>query len=329
MTDVEVTVSGSVVRVPRGRSLLDCAHESGIDIPSSCRNGVCQSCLMKVVEGSPPAAAQKGLKQAQQQLGLFHACLCYPEQPFECTVAEDAAFKTTAKVMLLQPLSQDVLQVRLSVPPEFKFRGGQFVNLVRTDGLLRSYSIASLPNDGAHIDVHVRRLPDGKMSSWVHDHLSTNDSLEIRGAFGECFYAPESSEQPLLLVGTGTGIAPLYAILRDALQEDHTGPIYFFQGGRNRDGLYLVDELTSLTEQHPNLHYTQCLLEDDSTARVRLGDLKDLVLSDILLYKKARAYLCGAPEMVHLLRKRLFLGGLSMKNISGDAFITSASHKAL
>jgi CDP-4-dehydro-6-deoxyglucose reductase, E3 len=323
----EVIVGGQALAVAQGRSLLETADECGIEIPSSCRSGVCQSCLMKTVEGSPPASAQKGLKPALQQQGFFHACMCYPDQPFSCEIAKDASTRFLATVLRTSMLGSDVLQMRLSVSPEFNFHGGQFINLRRHDGLTRSYSIASLPEDGPFLDIHVRLTPGGQMSQWLHHTVMPGDQLEVSGPWGDCFYLTESTSEPLLLVGTGTGIAPLYAILRDALRHNHAAPIYLFQGGLHRDRLYLVEELSQLAEQYPQLHYTQCLLQGDnvSNARTIIGDLRNIVLSHIALLKKARAFLCGDADTVNLLRKRLFLGGLSLKNIAADAFISAGS----
>ena len=117
-------------------------------------------------------------------------------------------------------------QRRLRLRPEgsFDYQPGQYVQLRRPDGLARSYSLASLPREG-WLELHVRRVTDGRMSSWIFDELHVGGRLELRGPFGDCHYEPGRPEQPLLLAGLGTGLAPLYGIARDALESGHTGPV--------------------------------------------------------------------------------------------------------
>lgn len=322
---VHVAYSGHDVEVEQGKSLLETLETKGFTVPSSCRAGVCQSCLMQATEGAPPAAAQKGLKPSLQEQGYFLACRCYPERPFGCTLGDDAIAPLKTRVLASRLLSPDVVLVRLGFNGEWGFRGGQFVNLHRPDGLVRSYSIASLPEDGPHIDIHVRRAPQGRMSAWIHDELAVGQEVEIRGPHGDCFYGADAPDETLLLAGTGTGIAPLYAVLRAALQAGHKGAIHFFQGGRSRDRLYFVDELAMLAEAHPNIRYTQVLLEGGANGDgpVKNGKLDESVLAGIGAYKNGRAYVCGDAEIVHLLRKKLFLAGMSMRRIHSDAFVSA------
>src|SRR5690606_24069598 len=111
-------------------------------------------------------------------------------------------------------LGAAVRRVRLAVPAGFEWVAGQYITVLRSENVARSYSSASSPADG-YLELHVRRIAGGAVSNWLHDTLRPGDSLRFRGVFGDCFYAADDPDAPMLLAGTGTGLAPLYGILRD------------------------------------------------------------------------------------------------------------------
>jgi len=218
-----------------------------------------------------------------------------------------------------------ILRVRVTADRPFSYAPGQFANLVRPGGVLRSYSLASLPDVDDFLEFHVAEMPNGLMSGWLAKEAAPGDTLELLGPLGQCFYLPEPTARPLLLAGTGTGLAPLYGILRDALANGHTAPIHLFHGSVNRSGLYLVDELRALEAQHPNLTYTPCLLNADETdLTITTGAIDALILASRPNFKGWRVYLCGHPDIVRILQKKLFLAGAALSDIHADAFLASA-----
>ncbi len=314
--------SRSLERSPE-ETVLQCLRRHGIVVPSSCEAGACQSCLMRVVEGEPPAQAQLGLKDGLRLQGYFLACQARPEQDL-CVVLPDAdAVQVPATVTAIDSLSADVARVRLKVDSGFECRGGQFLSLVRGDGLVRPYSIANLPDEDGALELHVRRTPGGAMSGWIHDQLRAGDRLHIRGPAGDCFYVAGEPAAPLLLVGTGTGLAPLHAILRDALRHGHHGPIVLMHGALGMDGFYLVEELAELASRHGRLTYLRCLPEGDAADGVTIGPIDALVRQHLSNPADWRIYLCGNPALVYDLRKKVFLAGASMKRIHSDAFLSA------
>lgn len=305
-----------------GESVLDGLLRQGVAVPHSCRAGACQSCLMKAVGGAVPEAAQAGLKDTLKAQGYFLACTCRPQEGTALEVAGADGLRVPARVASLEPLSADVLRVRLETQVPLEYRAGQYVSLVREGGLTRSYSVASLPREGA-LELHVRLIPGGAMSGWLAREARPGERVAVQGPVGSCFYVPGRPEQPLLLAGTGTGLAPLYGILRDALEAGHTGPIYLFHGARTPEGLYLTGELRGLASSHPNLHYRPGVLSG-GTRDVAEGALDVLIRAECPKPAGWRAYLCGDPALVQSLRKKLFLSGLSLKDIHADAFLPSA-----
>jgi NAD(P)H-flavin reductase/ferredoxin len=306
-------------------SVLDGLLRQGLAVPHACKAGVCQSCLMRAANGAVPEKAQVGLKETLKARNYLLACSCKLEQGAELELAGGVdELRVPARIDSLEPLSEDVLRVRLRPEAPFEYRAGQYVTLLRADGLARSYSVASLPREGL-LELHVRLLPGGAMSGWLRTEARPGDEVRIQGPAGECFYVPGRPEQPLLLAGTGTGLAPLYGIARDALAEGHTGPLWLFHGAREPRGLYLVEELRELAARHPNLHYRPSVLEGRLGEGVHVGALDALIRAECSKPVGWRAFLCGNPELVISLRKKLFLAGLSLKDIHADAFLPSAS----
>src|SRR6478752_2073570 len=149
-------------------SVLDCLLRQGEQVSSLCRSGACQSCLLQATSGPVPAAAQQGLKDAWKQQGYFLACVCRPQS--DLTIERcDAAASHESVVRAVTPLGPNVIRVSLARPPSFEFRAGQFIQLSRpSDGLMRPYSIASLPTE-SELELHVALLHHGQMSGWLRD----------------------------------------------------------------------------------------------------------------------------------------------------------------
>jgi NAD(P)H-flavin reductase len=234
--------------------------------------------------------------------------------------ADDAGLSIEAEVREVARLSGSVARLRLAPRGSFSYRAGQFVTLSRADGLTRSYSLASLPRED-FLELHVREVPQGRMSAWLCREVRPGDVLSLRGPAGECFYTAENQEQPLVLAGTGTGLAPLYGIVRDAVSQGHTGPIELLHGARDEHGLYYEEELRALAAQHTNLRYTRCILQGEAREGVEVGELPTLVKAHVKNAKGWRAYLCGDPSLVKSLKRALFLGGASLQEIFADPFV--------
>lgn len=304
-------------------SVLDGLLRQGIPVPHACKAGVCQSCLMRATTAVPDKA-QAGLKDTLKARNYFLACACKLEPGMDLEVSNGEELRVPARIQAIEPLSADVLRVRLWPEAPFEYRAGQYLTLLRADGLARSYSLASLPREDG-LELHVRVLPGGAMSRWLADEARPGDAVKLQGPAGDCFYLPGKPEQPLLLAGTGTGLAPLYGIVREALASGHTGPIWLFHGAKDMRGLYLVDELRALAARHFNLHYRPSVLEGRLGEGYHVGALDVLIRTEVPKPAGFSAFLCGNPDLVLSLRKKLFLAGLSLKDIHADAFLPSVA----
>ena len=305
-----------------GETVLDCLLRAGVPVASACRTGACQTCMLRAVRGRPPAAAQQGLRDTWIARGLFLACQCVPEEELE-VARGDALAWVRAVVRRIERPAPGIARLFLECETPLGHRAGQFIHLVREDGLLRPYSLASVPEDPL-LELHVKRLPGGAMSGFLHDALRPGDALTVRGPMGNCFYVKGRPDQALVLGGTGTGLAPLLGIARDALARGHRGPIVLHHGASRRERLYADAALRALAAEHPTLSYVPCVPVDDAPGPpVVTGSFDDILLEAVRARRGCRVFLCGASERVLRLRKAVFLAGVSMRDIHADAFFTA------
>jgi ferredoxin-NADP reductase/ferredoxin/truncated hemoglobin YjbI len=235
--------------------ILDACLRQGASLPFSCRGGTCQNCLSLCLAGDVPAESQRGLKPELRQKGYFLPCICVPTGDMEIAPPDLEDLYTRAAVQSRDWLSPKICRIVLEAFTDFPYRPGQFINLRRADGLVRSYSLASHPEQEPYLVLHVKRKQNGLMSNWLCDELQVGDTVDIQGANGDFHYGATAAHQPLLLVATGTGLAPLLGLIRDALLRGHTAPIHLYHGASQASGLYLRDELQALARTHANFHY--------------------------------------------------------------------------
>ena len=259
-----------------GESVLDCLTRHGVSVNHSCRAGICQSCMMVAVEGEPTLASQVGIRETLKAQDHFLICSCVPEMDMTVAIPDSVGSSFEAQVLSLDKLNHDVMRLRLARPDNYDYRSGQFLNLHNNAGVSRSYSLASVPELDDYLELQIRIVPNGKVSGWVANELRVGDVVTVSQSAGECSYLPGREQQPLLLVGTGTGLAPLVGISRDAIRQGHRGEIHLYHGSSSPEGLYLVDELTEMDKTNANFHYQPCVSRGDVAEGVRAGRAADL-----------------------------------------------------
>ncbi|WP_087504043.1 2Fe-2S iron-sulfur cluster-binding protein [Neiella marina] len=317
-----IRFADSEVALQDGESVLDGLLRAGHSVPYGCRGGSCQSCMMQCTGGTVPSASQQGLTAAQQELGYFLACSCHPSESMSVAL-KPAAEKIIAPVIDKSQLTANV--VRLRIKAQLDYRAGQFINLFRNGAVSRSYSLASVIGVDDYIELHIKRVEGGKLSPWAYDDLCVGDEVAIEGPNGQCFYTPSDADQPLLLAGLGTGLAPLYGIVRDALvNHQHQGQIQLVVGGKHSEQLYLFDELKALSDSHPNLNVS-FVAQQSTNAAVTEADIYQYCKELVPDGKGYKVFLCGAESFVKKMKKQCFLAGTNMADIAADAFVASGS----
>ncbi len=319
-------LDGLVADAQPGETVLAALLRSGAVVRHSCRAGACQSCLLRVTEGTPSPQGQQGLKDTLRERGYILSCITPADRDLRLSAVDSDGLQTLATLQESSLLSPTVLRLRLRPQQPLPYRAGQFIQILRDDGLTRSYSLASVPSIDPDLELHIRVLPDGRMSGWLAT-LRPGQDLRLRGPAGDCFYTPGNPAQPLVLVGTGTGLAPLWGIARDALSQGHTGPLVLVHGARSPSGLYYQNELLRLAQTHPALTYLPCVMEDGppSVPGLVVGAIEHVLRDRFPKLAGWRVFLCGDPPIVQALRRHVFLAGAGRRDIFADAFVPSAS----
>lgn len=313
----KVSYQERCVDVSGGDTVLEAFERANIKLPSSCRAGLCQACLMVVKSGTVPPAAQQGLNTRQLRQNLFYACQCLPHEDLHIALP-DAHFFDTGVLVHRQILNDNVLLVRFRT--SMKWEAGQYTTVWRTPTAGRTFSIASLAASG-ELELHIRRRADGVVSHWLETGLDIGASCQLSEAKGHCFYALEDLQKPMLLAGTGTGLAPLLGVIRQALAAGHTGTITLYAAAGEPDHLYLTGELQALAASQANFHYYPVVRRHGAQLPAALqGDLIELVSARHKAMGGHAVFLCGAPAVVNKLKKLAFLQGASMSQIYTDAF---------
>jgi CDP-4-dehydro-6-deoxyglucose reductase, E3 len=344
---VLLTYAGRDYRLAPGESVLDGLTRHGVLLPSACRAGACQACLLRATSGDPGAAARAGLKPALAADGYFLACQARPVTGLEVAGGQDLI--TPAVLTGRRWLAEDVLAVWIRPRRPVSFRAGQHLTLHRAGGIARAYSIANLPAEAARdgLAFHVRVYPGGAMSGWLAQ-ARPGTEIGVGVPAGECCYLPGTPMAPLLLAGTGTGIAPLVAIARDAAAQGHYGPVVIIHGAVCPERFYLGEfgpagpahsagEPRGDTPVQPGITAGQPGITAGQpgipgTARWRACALsrgEDIVtvageeLARLADLGGVRAFLCGDPASVATMRRALFLAGMPLKHICADQFLPS------
>ena len=278
---------------------------------------------MRAVKGSPTEASQKGLKETLVTQNYFLACSCIPQEDMEIVLPDTQLLRKTTTVVEKTMLNDDVLRLRLAKPDEYDYRAGQYTTVFKDKTHGRSYSLASVPELDDYLEFHIKLFPGGMISQWLHNDVNAGITLTISEAIGNCIYLDKNQQQPMVLIGTGTGLSPLYGILRDALNRGHQGEIRLYHGVRAKEDLYLHNTLLTLAEQHSNVSYHPCVSRENAQPPVLEGRASDIAVKDINDFSGWSVYLCGNPDMVNATKRSAFLAGASLQDIYADPFLHS------
>jgi CDP-4-dehydro-6-deoxyglucose reductase len=328
---VRIQSSNRKFTVEAGESILDAALRQGVALPYGCRDGACGSCRGRVLSGGihyrgePPAARDAG--DTNRGEALF--CQAQPDSDLVIAATEiEAASQLTVKrlpcrVASIERLTHDVMQLQLSLPPteRLQFLAGQYIDVLLKDGRRRGFSIANAPEDDTFIELHIRHVPGGSFTHHVFHEMKPRAMLRIEGPLGG-FYLREDSERPVILMGGGTGYAPLKGILEHAFHVNDRRTMHLFWGVRSRRDLYHQDLIESWLRQHAGFQYTPVLSEPRRADQWEgaTGFVSDVLLEcypDLSAYD---VYMSGPPAMIEAARPEFLRHGLPESRMFSDAF---------
>jgi len=314
---------------PAGVSLLDAAKHAGLVLEHSCRTGRCGTCKAHVAKGtamalSPPEA----LQATEKDSGWILTCISAAETDLELDIEDlgqlgDITIKTLpCRIAALQRLSPDVVKASLRLPPnsDFRYLPGQYVNVIGHGGVHRSYSLANAPDSSGRLDLHIRLIEGGAMSAYWFEKARVNDLLRMEGPRGT-FFLRDVTGLDLVLLATGTGIAPFVAMLTELATrpaEKRPRSVSLYWGGRQTTDIYWLPAFETL-----GLRFIPSLSRADGSWTGARGYVQQTLLESSPDLSGSVVYACGSNAMIESARRALLAADLSPKRFYSDAFLFS------
>ena len=337
--NVSVLPSGRSFTANADETLLAAAIRQGIGLPYGCKDGACGSCKCKMLEGTVTHGAHqlKALSAEEEASGFILTCcgVAHSDVVFESRqVTDESAFpirKMPVRVTSMQRASSEVMVIRLQLPASdmMKYHAGQYVEFLLRDGDRRSYSMANAPHTQTEtpgLELHIRHMAGGKFTEHVFGGMKEKEILRIEGPYGS-FFLREDSDKPLVLLASGTGFAPLKALIEHMQYKNITRPAVLYWGARRPADLYMHEWMQAKIAEMPHLRYipviSDALPEDHWIGRT--GFVHKAVLEDFSDLSGHQVYACGSLIVVESARDAYTaLAGLPAEEFFADAFTTEA-----
>lgn len=325
--------------VDRDEPILAAAIRQGVGMPYGCRDGACGSCKSKLVQGRVIHGAHqaKALSEAEEQAGYILACCATPQT--DCTVearsvpgaGEFPIVKMPTRVLAIERAAPDVAVLRMQLPANLnlQYRAGQYVEFILRDGARRSYSMATSParlGSPPAIELHVRHMPGGKFTDHVFSAMKEKEILRMEGPFGS-FFLREDGDKPIVLLASGTGFAPIKALIERMQDQGIDRDTVLYWGGRRPQDLYRDAWCREAAATMPRLRYvpviSDALPEDGWSGRT--GFVHRAVMEDFPDLSRHQVYACGAPIVVDSARRDFVQRcGLPDDEFYADSFTSEA-----
>ncbi len=328
---VAITGSDVAFDCAETESLLDAALRAGVELPYSCRKGVCGNCAGRVESGEV-AGLGGGVTRNEACLpDQVLLCMCAPRSdigmaPASWRRVDPAARKRfQAKVFRNQLAAPDVsvLQLRLPAGQRAKFQAGQYLQIRLDDGTTRCYSMANAPHESDALTLHIRHVPGGAFSQRV-PVLQQGDPLDVELPFG-AITLDSATARPIVFVAGGTGFAPVKSIIDDMAKRRIVRPITLIWGARREDGIYLRPAVERWQRQWPDFRFIAALSEDTQQQQMAgtfLGRADEALAAQCPALAGHEVYACGSPAMVQAVRDVAVRHcGLDAADFHADVFV--------
>jgi CDP-4-dehydro-6-deoxyglucose reductase len=311
--------------IDKDETLLEAALDHGLNLPYSCRNGACGVCKGKVVSGSVDhgKAQAFALSEEEKAAGMTLFCCAKPLsdlviESHEVTTTQEIVVKTLpCRVEKMVKLADDVMALYLKLPANerLQFLSGQYIDILQKEGKPRSFSLANAPHADELLELHVRHIPGGAFTEHVFKQMKERDILRIKGPLGT-FSLHEDSTRPIVFVASGTGFAPVKAIIEHALHIGFKREMHFYWGVRLQKDLYMLDKVKEWEAQ--GIKFTP-VVSDEAWAG-RSGFVHQAVLDDFKDLSGYDVYACGAPVVIEAAYKEF----TTQRGLPGNAFYSDA-----
>ena len=325
-------------------TLLNAAFRQGIALPHGCKEGQCSACKCILTDGEVDMLRYSTFALNDGEKDSGHILLCraraYSDIEVELLnydeelLSHAIAVKTfKGHVTRIARLTPDIRNIEIELEAPIKFWAGQYVDITVTtqagETITRSFSMANPPLQAQRLEFIIKKYPEGKFSGELDSGgVRVGAAVSLVGPYGTCFRR-EGRSGPLILVGAGSGMSPIWAILRDHLASGEQRPVYFFYGARTRADLFYLEEIEALRRKHPEVAFIPVLshADDDGQWTGERGFVHERVdarLKQLALDGAGDVYACGPPPMIDALQPVLFMNGFEAERVFFDRFTTSA-----
>ncbi|NHN37542.1 2Fe-2S iron-sulfur cluster binding domain-containing protein [Pseudomaricurvus alcaniphilus] len=335
--EVTIEPTGDVIEVEEGQTILDAALRQGVWLPFACGHGTCATCKCQLLDGDVELgnASPFALMDIERDEGKILACCAIPESDLviEADIDVDPDFAGfpikdyTATVTEVRDLSPTIKGVYFDLDGSMEFQAGQYINLniPGVDGV-RAFSIANKPSSGEVLELHVRLVPGGAGTSYIHETLKPGDSLKVSGPYGQ-FFTRKSDSKDVIFIAGGSGLSSPQSMILELIEEGDSRQIYLFQGARNAGELYNREIFETLEQEHSNFHYIPALNAPEQADDWQgfTGFVHEAAKSYFDgRFDGHKAYLCGPPPMIDAAITTLMQGRLFERDIHMERFLTAA-----
>lgn len=325
-----VTLANGVsFAVGNDETILSAAGTSEITLEHSCRTGRCGVCKAKVLAGDTTVIQPEiSLTKDEFDAGYVLTCCRAASSDIALDIEDLGDFTSLkpktlpARIDSLERVSEDVIAVTLRTPPssQLVFRAGQYIDVIGPEGIRRSYSLANAPRSDGKLRLEIRRVDGGLLSQYWFDKAKANDLLRIEGPLGT-FSRRASPVKNLIFLATGTGIAPVKAMLEElasSTDKNSYDQICVYWGGRTLTDLYWTPEFEDLQMSFIPV------LSRQSDYDGRRGYVQQAVIDDGIDLSVSSVYACGSEAMIASAKALLMGAGLNEKAFYSDAFVSSS-----
>jgi propane monooxygenase reductase subunit len=331
---------GVEMEVEEGETVLEAGFRQGVALMHGCKEGQCSSCKALLMEGDIELGKYSTFALADYERETDHILLCrtfaYSDLVVELlNYDEDLLSRSIpvkeyeAELTSIEPLTSDIRLLRLELESPLRFWAGQYVDItIPGSGITRSFSMANPPSGGTELEFIIKQYPDGAFSSLLDGGLKRGDRLRAKGPYGTCFRR-EGRPGPMLLIGGGSGMSPLWSMLRDHVQSGEQRPIRFFYGARTTRDLFYLDAFQELEQSLQDFHFIPALSHHDGAEAWpgETGFVHEVLgrhLRASPLGGEPDAYTCGPPPMIDAVIPMLHMAGLEPEHIHFDKFTQAA-----
>ncbi len=328
---VKIQPSGKQFDVNGDESVLDAAMRQHINLPYSCRDGLCGTCKVRLIEGEVSYADELPAALSEEEVEAGVALLCQAHASTDLVVeaqiidavANIPIRKLPARVVARKRLCHDVIELKLKTPENipFTFLAGQYINILLKDGRHRSFSIANAPEDDGPIELHIRHVEGGEFTDYVFADLKEQALLRFEGPLGT-FFLREDSDRPMIFMAGGTGFAPIKGIVEHELAQGGKRPMHIYWGVRSLEDLYMHELPQKWAEEYDHITYTPVLShpKDEDNWTGRTGFVHAAIIHDYDDLSGYDVYAGGPPQMVNAGFEAFAEMGLPEEQYFSDAF---------